>query len=289
MANIKDLKKKIKSTKSTLKITTAMKLVSAAKLNKAQMAIINARPYASELEQIVKVASALNEKFTHQFLKINSDANKVLVVAVSSNRGLCGSYNSSVIKKIRALSKDIDQSYEFFFVGKKAFDVVKKEVSVVDKFIYDKTEPSYNDIIEITNKIIEYFQSGTYRSVQIIFNEFKSAISFNTVFKQILPMTLEEKDRQKYKDEYPFDFKYEPSAKYVLDQLIQEAFKSIIHTALLDAVASEQGSRMSAMDSASKNCKEAINKKTLVMNKLRQAAITTELIEVVSGAESLKG
>jgi F-type H+-transporting ATPase subunit gamma len=305
MANIKDLKKKIRSTKNTLKITTAMKLVSAAKLNKAQIAITSARPYASELEAMIKTASALIENYAHSYLVEKAEIKKSAILVISSNKGLCGSYNAQLSKKVKHFveqkvndaneeSKEKDKItaadlFKTYFIGKKVKELLKKDISSEKMFEFEKSDPTFQEIRVVAEELAELFESGEIGRVYIAYNEFKSAISFNSIVKQVLPMTLNKKEKNELVDKYPFDFKYEPGPKQVLDKMIPEAYMMAIHTAILDAVASEHGSRMSAMDNASKNCDEAIRSQTLVMNKLRQAAITTELIEVVSGAESLKG
>ena len=288
MANIKDLKAKVKSTKGTLKITTAMKLVSAAKLNKAQMAITHARPYSAELEQMVKVSSALVDNYSHKYLE-ESENKKELLFVVSSNKGLCGGYNSQLAKCVKNYISDSDKDIKVYFLGKKVREAIYKEVNEGTLYQFATSEPTYDEVKHIADELSELFVSGEFGSVKIAYNEFKSAISFNSQVKQLLPMTLDSSDTEKLKKDYPFDFKYEPGAKDILDSIIPESYISTIFTAVLDATASEHGSRMASMDSATKNCKEAIRSQTLKMNKLRQAAITTELIEVVSGAESLNG
>lgn len=288
MATIKDLKSKIRSTKSTLKITQAMKLVSAAKLNKAQNSIQNARPYAMELERTIKTVAALCEDYSHQYLEEKADNNKVLLLVVSSNKGLCGGYNSQLTKKVRNfLLSSQEQEVHVSFIGKKVRDLIKREVEERTFYTFDKTEPSFVDINKIAQELAELFRSGKYGKILVAHNVFHSAISFEPNVRQVLPMALDMEQKEVLKKEFPFDFKYDPNAKEILDTLIPEAYISSIWTAVLDALAAEHGSRMTAMDSAVSNCKDAIRKTTLKMNKLRQAAITTELIEVVSGAESL--
>ena len=290
MATIKDLKSKIKSTKSTLKITQAMKLVSAAKLNKAQNSIQNARPYAQELERTIKTVSALCENYSHQYLEEKPDNNKVLVLVVSSNKGLCGGYNSQLAKKVRSFlltSSSEEKEIHVSFIGKKVRDLIKKEVHEKTFYTFDKGEPSFFDIKKISEELADLFRSGEYGKIMVAHNIFHSAINFEPCIRQVLPMALDMAERDTLKREFPFDFKYDPDAKEILDTLIPEAYLSSIWTSVLDGSAAEHGSRMTAMDSAVSNCKDAIRMTTLKMNKLRQAAITTELIEVVSGAESL--
>ncbi|ATH09438.1 ATP synthase F1 subunit gamma [Halobacteriovorax marinus] len=288
MANIKELKKKIKSTKGTFKITSAMKLVSAAKLNKAQQAIQNSRPYAKELEDTIKTVSALVQDYSHEYLE-ESENKKSALLIISSNKGLCAGYNSQLSKKVRNFIAQTGEEIECYFIGKKVKDLVKTEVIVAKEFSFEKIEPTYNEMVDVAEELAAKFKSGEIGRVYVAYNIFESAIAFTPCVKQVLPMVLAEEEKEELKEKFPFDFKYEPTPKEILDSLIPQTYISSVYTSLLDALAAEHGSRMSAMDSASSNCKDAINKLTIKMNKLRQAAITTELIEVVSGAESLNG
>lgn len=290
MANIKDLKKRIKSTKGTFKITRAMKLVSAAKLNKAQQRIIGIRPYATELEQTVRTVSALNKDYTSVFFTENATNKQTVVLVISSDKGLCGSYNSSVVKAVRRLIAENDgEELKFFYIGKKARDTVSKEVNSGKTFAFAKADPTFEEARKVADELAHLFTSGEVGKVCVLHNSFLSAINFETKLKQLLPMVVTDEERELLRTKYPYDYKYEPSAASILDTLVPEVFVSSIYTSILDAIASEHGARMGAMENASKNCKEMIRKLSLKMNKLRQARITTELAEVVSGAESLNG
>lgn len=290
MASIKDLKGKIKSTKGTLKITTAMKLVSAAKLSRAQQAIQGSRPYARELENTIKTVSALVEDYTHPYLEEKVDNNRAVVLVISSDKGLCGGYNSTLAKKVKVFEKEnpgLDAQY--VFIGKKVYELVKSVVNAGEKYSFDKSEPTLNEIREVAEQLGKMFTNGEVGKVFVAYNIFHSAISFTSTVQQVLPMTMDQEEKQQLSEKFPFDFKYEPSPKEIMDALIPETYVTSVWTCMLDALAAEHGSRMSSMDSAANNCKDAIKSLTLKMNKLRQAAITTELIEVVSGAESLNG
>lgn len=290
MANIKDLKKKIKSTKGTLKITTAMKLVSAAKLSKAQQAIQGSRPYAQELEETIKTVSALVQDYSHPYLQAKAENNKALVLVISSDKGLCGSYNSALSKKVKQFANENSgEELKFNFIGKKVRELIKTNVNVGKTFTFERIDPSMLEMRAIIDELTGLFSTGEIGKVYVAYNTFHSAISFEPTIRQVLPMSLAESEKQELSDKFPFDFKYEPNPKEILDALIPETVVTSIWTGLLDAKAAEHGSRMSAMDNAARNCKDAIRTLTLKMNKLRQAAITTELIEVVSGAESLNG
>jgi F-type H+-transporting ATPase subunit gamma len=288
MANIKELKSKIRSTKGTLKITTAMKLVAAAKLNKAQQAILQSRPYSTELEKIIKTAAALSENYSHPYFK-KGDSKKKLVLVISANKGLCGGYNSNLAKKVREFQAANGDSSEYAFAGKKVRKVIEKDVVIFKNFVFASNEPTFFEIEKVAQELAELFKNDTFGEVYVAYNSFNSAISFTPTIKKVLPFELNEDELKAVQDEMTVDFIYEPSKAEILDQLIPEAYVNIIYVSFLNAFAAEHGSRMAAMDSATKNCKEAIRVQTLTMNKLRQAAITTELIEVVSGAESLNG
>lgn len=292
MANIKDLKKKIKSTKGTLKITAAMKLVSAAKLAKAQQAIQSSRPYANELELTIKTVAALVEDYTHEYLEDNGNTTTEALLVISSNKGLCGGYNAQLAKEVRrylAEANEAGKQVKVYFIGKKVKELIAKEVNVGKTFDFSKAEPTFIEMETVGKEFAELFRLGEVGTVKVAYNQFNSAISFTPMVKQLLPMALDAEEEKRLEEEFPFDFKYEPTPSQILDTLIPETFSTSLYTSLLDGVAAEHGSRMAAMDNAVSNCKEAIKSQTIKMNKLRQAAITTELIEVVSGAESLNG
>lgn len=290
MANIKDLKKRIKSTKGTFKITKAMKLVSAAKLNKAQIRILGMRPYATELEQTVRTVSALNKDYSSMYFRENPENRQSIVLVISSDKGLCGSYNSSVTKAVRRLAKEKkDEQLKFVFIGKKTRDLVHKEVNAGKTFTFAKQDATFEEVRKVADELATLFTTGEVGKVYVLYNSFLSAIAFETKMKQLLPLVVTDEEKETLAAKFPYDYKYEPSAGSILDTLVPEVFVTSVYTALLDAVASEHGARMSAMENASKNCKEMIRKLSLKMNKLRQAKITTELAEVVSGAESLNG
>jgi F-type H+-transporting ATPase subunit gamma len=287
MANIKDLKKRIKSTKNTLKITSAMKLVSAAKLSKAQAKINGLKPYSNELDKTVRVVSALAKEYSHKYLEQSENSHSVLLV-ISSDKGLCGGYNANLNKKIRLfLAQNQNENMKVYFIGKKVRELLSGKVNEGKYYTFKKAEPSFDEIKEIANDLSHLFTNNEIGKVYIAYNSFVSVISQEPTVKQVLPMVLEQAEVEKLQEEFPFDFKYEPTPKEILDTLVPEVYQANVQTAILDAIAAEHGARMSAMENATKNSKEMIRSLTLKMNKLRQAAITTELIEVVSGAESL--
>lgn len=289
MANIKDLKKKIKSTKGTFKITKAMKLVSAAKLNKAQVRILGLRPYSTELEETVRTVSALAADYTNEYFQPKEN-NKAVVLVISSDKGLCGGYNSSLAKTVRKFTAEHkDEDLKFFYIGKKVKELIQKEVNSGKLFTFAKADPTYEEVRKVADELGSLFITGEVGKVYVAYNSFISAIAFDSKVRQLLPMQVSAETKEAIKGKYPYDFKYEPSAGQILDTLVPEVYLTTVYTCVLDAIAAEHGSRMNAMENASKNCKEMIKKLSLKMNKMRQARITTELIEVVSGAESLNG
>lgn len=289
MANIKELKKKIKSTKGTFKITKAMKLVSAAKLNKAQVRILGLRPYSTELEETVRTVSALATNYTNTYFTPRENKHSVVLV-ISSDKGLCGGYNSTLAKTVRRFTAEHgDEDLKFFFIGKKVRELIQKEVNAGKTFTFAKADPTYEEVRKVADELGMMFLNGEVGKVYVAYNSFISAIAFESKVRQLLPMQVSSEDKESIKSKYPYDFKYEPGAEQILDTLVPEVYLTSVYTCVLDAIASEHGSRMNAMENASKNCKEMIKKLSLKMNKMRQARITTELIEVVSGAESLNG
>ena len=289
MANIKDLKKKIKSTKGTLKITKAMKLVSAAKLNKAQVRILGLRPYSTELEGTVSTVSALAQNYSNNYF-LPKNNNQAMVLVISSDKGLCGGYNSQLAKAIRRFkAENKDEDLKFVWIGKKVRELISKEVNSGKTYTFEKIEPTFEEVRKIADELGSLFINGEIGKVYVAYNSFVSAIAFDSKVRQLLRMQVSEKAKEEIKTKYPYDFKYDPSAETILDTLVPEVYLTSVYTCVLDAIASEHGSRMNAMENASKNSKEMVKKLSLKMNKLRQAKITTELIEVVSGAESLNG
>ena len=288
MANIKDLKVRIGSTKSTLKITSAMKLVSAAKLSKAQNRIQGFKPYSLELDQTVRVAAALAQDYSHEILESKESKNAAVLV-ISSDKGLCGSYNSSLYKKVKSfVSKSENTNFKYYFIGRKVKELLARDgVAQTKTYAYKKADPEFSEAEKIIDELAKLFREDQIGKVYVAYNSFVSAIEFNSEVKQVLPMTVSSDEKEELLKSFPVDFKYEPSAEEILDKLIPEVLKTTLYTSMLDAIAAEHATRMTAMDNATTNSKDMIRNLTLKMNKLRQAAITTELTEIVSGAESL--
>jgi F-type H+-transporting ATPase subunit gamma len=262
MANIKELKKKIKSTKGT---------------------------YSTELEETVRTVSALAVDYTNEYFTPKEN-NKAVVLVISSDKGLCGGYNSSLAKTVRRFAaENKGEDLKFYWIGRKVKELLQKEVNSGKTFTFLKQDASYEEVRKVADEIGAMFIAGEVGKVYVAYNSFISAIAFDSKVRQLLPMQVSAADKEIIKSKYPYDFKYEPGAEQILDTLVPEVYLTTVYTCVLDAVASEHGSRMNAMENASKNSKEVIKKLSLKMNKMRQARITTELIEVVSGAESLNG
>ena len=287
MATVKELRTRIGSVKNTKKITYAMKLVAAARLKKAQDMILAARPYAVQMHEVISSLSRRSEVDVHPLLEIREPKN-VLILCVTSDRGLCGGFNANIIRSAERFMRENGDKYETMklaMVGRKG-NVYFDRRGLVEHYFPDVfVDLDLARAREIGDYLVEHYLAHDLDEVLVVYNEFKSAISQNVVVDRLLPMaTLEE--RAEYSDT---DYIYEPSRPELLHELIPRYIDSQIYRALLESWASEMGARMTAMENATKNAGELIDRLTLQMNRARQAAITTELMEICSGAEALKG
>lgn len=291
MPSLKDLRNRISSVKSTKKITSAMKMVAAAKLKRAQENAERSRPYANKMKDIVSSLTGKinNQNFKFGSLKNNKDRS-VLIIVCSADRGLCGGFNGSIIKFVKKFSENLSKEgkkAKFIFVGKKAFQSLRRfyEQSIVDT-ISDFANPKIEFSIasSIRDKILELFFNGEIFECHLIFTKFKSAISQNVEAQKLLPVENESFSNDE-KRSVSYDF--EPSEEELLNDIIPKNIAIQIHSALLENMASEQGSRMTAMDNATRNANDMIDGLTLFYNRSRQALITKELIEIISGAEAV--
>lgn len=290
MANLKEIRTRITSVESTMQITSAMKMVSAAKLKRAQDAIIQMRPYAKKFDDIlVNVASSLDNS-EHPMMKTNN-GNNVLLIGLSSNRGLCGGFNNNIVKEInKTISNNPDKNYTILTIGKKVNDAFKKSdlLNKMDGLPLDAhiiwDDLNYNNSILITSKIIKTFKDNTFDQVYLIYNSFKNAAVQNIENELFLPV-LPPKSKSNSSEDYIF----EPDKEEILNDLIPQSLKIKLYKALLDSFASEHGARMTAMHKATDNANEMKNDLKLFYNKARQAAITNEILEIVAGAEALGG
>lgn len=291
MPSTKDIKRRIVSVKNTKQITKAMKMVSAVKLRKAQMNIVNSRPYAKRMLSVIANIAA-SQSVKHPLLETNKDVKKVLLVVLTSDRGLCGSFNSSIQKfaeKYFIENKTRYETIDFFFIGRKASEYFKKhKVNNVQTMLNLSREISYDLAATTSQKLLEKFLDGNYDEIRLIYNEFKSAIAQNVVCETLLPIDVTKAtmgDIQGGSSEYIF----EPKAFDIIEQLLYKHFSVHVFRCMSESIAAEHGARMTAMENATKNSDEMIRKMTIAYNKARQASITKELIEICSGAEALKG
>ena len=291
MASLRDIRKRIRSVKNTQQITKAMKMVAAAKLRKAQEAIIAARPYAQMLDQIVSDLAARSEAVAHPLLT-SREVKRVELVVLTSDRGLAGGFNSNVIRKANRFLLENAKSYEQIRVstiGRKGHEFFKRRGTDLRKDfpgLYSKI--SYRSAADLAQELAANFLSGQVDSVFLVYNEFVSAINQKVSLVQLLPFQSAVAAESASGAGAAIDFKYEPSQQAVLNQLVPQTLAIKMYRALLESVASEHGARMSAMESATSNASDMIGSLTLFYNRTRQAAITKELMEIVSGAEALK-
>ena len=284
MANLKEIRNRISSVSSTMQITSAMKMVSAAKLKKAQDAITAMRPYSDKLTQmLVNLSSSVD--FENIYLSPRKVKNK-LIVCVTSNRGLCGAFNSNVIKKCTEIANSSDESVSFLCIGKKGADILSKNYNVVqtNNEIFD--DLTFENISAIAEKLMSMFLNKEFDSVQIVYNKFKNAATQIVIQEQYLP--IENNDSENDQKESS-DYIFEPSQVEIISELIPKSLKTQLYKSIRDSYASEHGARMTAMHKATDNATELRDQLKLTYNKARQAAITNEILEIVGGAEALNG
>lgn len=296
MANLKDLRNRIKSVQSTKKITSAMKMIAAAKLKRAQNAAESSRPYASEMGRIMSdlVSKQTANDTAPKLLSGTGRDQKQLVVILTSNRGLCGGFNTTLtreVKKFIATQEAQQKNVTLLMVGKKGIDLFKQDHGhrLVGQHL-SITEPRFFNAEAIAADIIERFEKEEFDVCTIAYNRFISALSQEPTLKQIIPFKgaiIEEEENQKDTPSLDSIYEYEPSQGAVLDRLLPRNIKVQIFSALLESAASEHGSRMAAMDGATRNAEDLIGNLNLTYNRTRQAYITSELIEIISGAEAL--
>ena len=286
MPNLKEIRNRISSVTSTMKITSAIKMVSAAKLKKAQDAITAMKPYSEKLNELMASFSDVISSSSISYLASERPVKKVLIVAIASNRGFCGAFNSNIIKQAKTIMSDqrfSSASFEFIVIGKKVNDILSKTetISQNSSDIFD--DLSYDSSSLIVDKIIEDFANEKYDHVEMIYNSFKNAANQIIKSEQFLPIV------NKSSEETLQDYIFEPSMESIVSVLVPKSLKIQLFKALRDSFASEHGARMTAMHKATDNATELKDELVLTYNKARQAAITNEILEIVSGAEALKG
>lgn len=291
MANLKEIRIRIDSTKNTQQITKAMKLVSAAKLRKAQHQIQNMRPYTITLKNVIGNIAA-TQKVSHPLMEKKAGAKNVLLVVLTSDRGLCGAFNSGIIKfaeKYMADNKSRYEKIDFVFIGKRGIDhFARKNVKAIETFTKLDKDASYGLAKSIAESLINRYEKGQYDEIRLIYNEFKSAISQKVICETLLPVEIEKNSFSASGAGFAADMIFDPAPELIIEDLLKKNFNLQVYRAMCESVASEHGARMTAMENASNNARDMINKLTLTYNKARQEKITTELTEIVSGAESLK-
>jgi F-type H+-transporting ATPase subunit gamma len=284
MANLKEIRTRISSVSSTMQITSAMKMVSAAKLRKAQDRVVGFRPYADKLQSVISDLSGSD--IDDNIYAKERDLNKILIVVVSSNKGLCGAFNSNVVKKALALNEDYSgKKIEFACIGKKAVELLTyRGLNVVKSYnsIYD--DLSFDNSTKISGELMNLYVGGEYDRIHLIYNSFKNAASQILKVEQYLPIITESEEGKVTQKN---DYIYEPTKQEILENVIPIALKTQVYKAIIDSFASEHGARMTAMHKATDNANEMVKDLTLKYNKARQASITNEILEIVSGAEAL--
>ncbi len=287
MPNLKDIKRRIQSVKNTQQITKAMKLVAASKLRKAQQAILEARPYAIKMMDVLNHLAARCNEDLHPLLEVR-EGKRHLFLVITSDKGLCGGFNGSIIRKTAQHLKDNDQNENSLFIaGKKGNDVfVNRPVTIVEDMIGWTKDFDCLKAQAIGENLAKMFSEKKIDKVFMVYNEFKSVMQQEVVIEQLLPV-LPEKLAHK-DDSFVVDYIYEPDEESILDELLKRYMTVEVYRAFLESSASEHGARMTAMDAATRNAGEMIGGLTLTYNKARQAYITKELIEIVNGAEALK-
>ena len=286
MANLKEIRNRITSVSSTMQITSAMKMVSAAKLKKAQDAITAMRPYAEKLTELLQNLSATLEGDAGGEFTTQREVKKVLVVAITSNRGLCGAFNTNVIKEAKSRAEYYaGKQVDIFAIGKKGNDVLSKTLSVVDNqsTIFDTL--TFDNVAKISDMLTEKFVSGEYDKIELIYNQFKNAATQIVQTEQFLPLA----PIKSHLTVSAGDYIFEPTKEEIVLTLIPKSLKTQLYKGIRDSFASEHGARMTAMHKATDNATELRNQLKLTYNKARQASITNEILEIVGGAEALNG
>jgi F-type H+-transporting ATPase subunit gamma len=284
MANLKEIRNRISSVSSTMQITSAMKMVSAAKLKKAQDAITAMRPYANKLTELLQSLSATLDAESGSKFAEQRPINKVLVVAITSNRGLCGAFNTNVLKEVTKLTDETyaNQDVSYLAIGKKANDVLEKTGKVIANKSEVFDDLTFDNVAAIAQLLMDKFNEGEFDRIELVYNKFKNAATQIIMTEQFLPIVPVEGDAN-----VNLDYIFEPSKEEIVETLIPKSLKTQLYKAIRDSFASEHGARMTAMHKATDNATELRDQLKLTYNKARQAAITNEILEIVGGAEAL--
>jgi len=284
MANLKEIRIRIGSVSSTMQITSAMKMVSAAKLKKAQDAITAMRPYSTKLSELMKSFSGASGSTSKSYTE-SRELSNVLVVAISSNRGLCGAFNANISKEVALLKtqqKFKNSKIDFLTIGKKINDTLSKTDTIIQNNSDVFEDLNYENVSQIADQLIEFFVSKKYDHIEIVYNSFKNAATQIIKSEQFLPIPINESEGSEN-----LDYIFEPSLESIANTLIPKSLKMQLFKAIRDSFASEHGARMTAMHKATDNASELRDELKLTYNKARQASITNEILEIVGGAEAL--
>ena len=286
MANLKEIRNRIASVSSTMQITSAMKMVSAAKLKKAQDAITSMRPYANTLTELIQNLSGSMDGDTQNLYTQVRPKQSVLIISITSNRGLCGAFNANIIKKTRQLfDKEFkNQKVSLITIGKKGSEILNKTGKVISSYdsVFDNL--TYNNVSNIAEIVMNHYEKKTFDQVVLVYNRFKNAATQIIEVESFLPIVAEKKGENNSNVDYIF----EPSKSEIISELLPKSLKMQLFKALRDSFASEHGARMTAMHKATDNATDLRDQLKLTYNKARQAAITNEILEIVGGAEALK-
>jgi F-type H+-transporting ATPase subunit gamma len=297
MANLKEIRTRIASVTTTRQITSAMKMVSAAKLKRAQDAVLQLRPYVLRLSEILGNLYNYNDGFEDKLYFRPRGDKRVLIILITSNRGLCGAFNNNAIKLALSLAQNdyysqlVSKNLQFLCVGKKGADYLKaKKYSLLAEYTDIVEKPDFQKVSSIVDEIISLYREGKFDKVIIVYNQFKNAAVQELVAEQFLPLSLpRKKEVKKPVVSYLNDYILEPGKEEIIADVVPMYLKTLFYRSVLDSVASEHGARMTAMHKATDNATELLRQLTLNYNKARQAAITGEILEIVGGAEALKG
>ena len=287
MASLRDIKRKIGSVKNTQKITSAMKMVSAAKMKKAQEAMSSAKPYAVKIKEVVANIGKRVSSDAHPYLEVRENVENIGVLVITSDRGLCGAFNSSVIKEFnRFAEKNKGKNLKVFCVGKTGNSaIMKTPAEILESYLEFSGRIVYDDAIGIGDVVTKAFTEGVIDELYIIYNEYKSVTLQTPKVSKVMPLVFEENTEE---DNDSIDYIYEPKPELLLAEILPKYINFTIYSALMESIAGEHSARMAAMDNATRNAGEMIDRLTLAYNKARQAAITTEILDIVNGAEALK-
>jgi F-type H+-transporting ATPase subunit gamma len=286
MANLKEIRNRITSVSSTRQITSAMKMVSASKLKRAQEAAFSLRPYSDKLQEILRNVSLSLDGDSQSLYSVQREVKKVLIIAISSNRGLCGAFNANVGKKVDEIVENRYSSVEVdvLAIGKKINDIAIKTYNVVADYsdLFDNL--TFENTADIANWVMEKFVEGEYDKIDVVYNKFKNAATQTLMDEQFLPIVATNNDSK-----MNYDYIFEPNVEGIITDLMPTSLRVQLHKAVLDSNAAEHGARMTSMHKATDNATDLISELKLTYNKARQASITNEILEIVGGAEALNG